>query len=441
MKKAVSILLVLSMLLCSTVLLISCDTEKQSNRDEQTSQGEQKSQVLQCENNEHSYGEWYTTVEPTCTATGKKRHDCENCDQYEEQSVKANGHSYRATVIAACVNRGYTKHTCTVCGNTYNDSYVSVNGKHVYDDGACSGGCNTSILNSYWKLPNFAEGDYTIAVLPDTQNLITYDPQGYYDQIQWIADNKESLNIQAVLHVGDMVNNNTATEWSICRNGMNIIEDAGIPWMPMRGNHDASDWFNHYFDYETYGSSQSWFGGSYHQNKLDHTYWYVTVGEREYMILSLGWAPSWDVLIWAQDAVEANSDKNVIITCHAYMNKDGSLLAQGDYMSASSSVPGAPSGEDVWNALKQYDNVVLAMGGHVHSPDLVTWVGKNGANKNVTSMLVDRQDDDINNRYAMIALLTFHSDSDIVDVNWYSVRYDALYRSKNQFSINVPHVD
>ena len=439
MKKAISILLMLSMILGSTVLLFSCDKEEQTPQNEQTYQTEQ---VSQCANNEHSYGEWYTTVEATCTKAGIERHDCKNCDHYEEKNLDIIPHSREVIVVApTCTHKGYTKHVCTACGSSYSESFVSATGKHVYDNGACSGGCGTSILNSHWKLPNFAEGDYTMAVLPDTQNLITHAPQAYYDQMQWIADNKDSLNIQAVLHVGDMVNNNNVTEWSICRNGMNIIEDAGIPYMPMRGNHDASDWFNHYFDYETYGSDQSWFGGSYHQNKLDHTYWFVTAGEREYMILSLGWAPSFDVLSWAQNAVEANSDKNVIITCHSYMNKDGSLLTQGDYMSASASVPGAPSGEDVWNAFKQYDNVVLAMGGHVHSSDLVTWVGKNGANKDVTSMLVDRQDDDINNHYAMIALLTFHSDSDVVDVNWYSVRYDAFYRSKNQFSINVPHVD
>ncbi len=439
MKKTISILLVLSMLLCSTSLLISCDKEEQAPQNEQTSQSEQESQseqILQCENNGHSYGEWYTSVDPTCTAEGKKRHDCENCSHYEEQTIASGGHDYESKVIAACISTGFTKYTCTVCGDTYKESYVSVNGKHVYDDGECTG-CDRNKIGTDWLVPDFADGDYTIAVLPDTQNLITHHPDVYYDQMRWIANNKESLNIQAVLHMGDMVNNNTTTEWSICKAGMNIIEQADIPFMPMRGNHDSSDLFNQYFGYYTYGINQSWFGGSYHQNKLDHTYWYVTVGEREYMILSLGWAPSWDVLEWAQDVVEANSDKNVILTCHAYMNKDGSLLAQGDSMSAT----GAPSGEEVWNALKQYDNVVLAMGGHVHSPDIVTWVGKNGANKNVTSMLIDRQDDDINNSYAMIALLTFHSDSDRVDVNWYSVRYDALYKSKNQFSINVPHID
>ena len=83
--------------------------------------------------------------------------------------------------------------------------------------------------------------------------------------------------------------------------------------MPMMGNHDDSAWFNRYYDYETFGTNQSWFGGSYQEGKLDHTYWFVTAGGREYLILSLGWAPSWDVLDWAKGVVEEHSDKNVII--------------------------------------------------------------------------------------------------------------------------------
>ena len=279
-----------------------------------------------------------------------------------------------------------------------------------------------------------------MVVLPDTQKLVTSWEDTYYEQMQWIADNEDALNIQAVLHMGDMVDNNTAREWTICEAGTDILQNAGIPWMPMRGNHDDADYFNNYYDYTTYGTNQSWFGGAYHSDKLEHTYWCVTVGQREYMILSLGWAPSWDVLAWAQDIVEAHSDKNVILTCHAYMNSDGTLLDSSDAHCPSSYHPGYPDGDDVWDAFKGYENVVLAMGGHIHSANIVTFVDQNGTGRDVTSLLVDRQNDDMANHYGMVAVLTFHNGSNTVDVNWYSVRYDALYRAKNQFSIDVPHV-
>ena len=361
-------------------------------------------------------------------------------DESNELYILTAEHAYETVVTSpTCTEQGYTTYTCTLCGDSYVDDYVDATGEHTYDDGVCIW-CGRRKLGEDWLAPNFAEGDYTMAVLPDTQILINYWPETYYDLTRWIAENKDTLNIQAVLHMGDMVNNNNDTEWTACEAGTDMINAAGIPWMPMRGNHDDSAWFNRYYDYETYGSGQEWFGGSYEEGKLDHTYWFVTAGEREYLILSLGWAPSWDVLEWAQGIVEAHPDKNVILACHAYINKDGTLLSEGDAHCVSSYLPGYPNGDDVWEIFKDYENVVLAMGGHIHSPDIVTYVDQNGAGMDVTSMLLDRQNDDAQNRYAMEALLTFHEDSNTVDVNWYSVRYDALYREKNQFEIAVPHL-
>ena len=349
------------------------------------------------------------------------------------------GHSYVLTdeTKPNCSAGGTKVYTCSSCGEITRET--TAKGDHIYEGGICVG-CDSSILGNNWIAPNFAEGDYSIVVLPDTQKLVASWEDSYYEQMQWIADNKDALNIQAVLHMGDMVDNNTAKEWTICETGTDILQAAGIPWMPMRGNHDNADSFNNYYDYTTYGVNQSWFGGAYHSDKLEHTYWFVTVGQREYMILSLGWAPSWDVLEWAKTVVAENADKNVILACHAYMNSDGTLLDSGDAHCPSSYHPGYPDGDDVWDAFKSYENVVLAMGGHIHSSDIVTFVDQNGAGQDVTSLLVDRQNDDMANHYAMVALLTFHNDSNTVEVNWYSVRYDALYRAKNQFSINVPHI-
>ncbi|MBO5702911.1 MAG: metallophosphoesterase [Clostridia bacterium] len=348
-------------------------------------------------------------------------------------------HIYTSAVTEpTCTEQGYTTHVCA-CGNSYIDSYVDIAGEHSYTAGVCIW-CGRNELGTDWLIPDFAEGDYTVVVIPDTQELVDKWPQTYYGLMQWIADHEETLNIQAVMHMGDMVNDNNDTQWTFCEAGTDILNASGIPWMPMRGNHDDSERFNQYYDYATYGSNQSWFGGSYHANKLDHTYWFFTVGEREYMVLSLGWAPDLNVLAWAQGVVESYPEKNVIINCHAYMNDDGSFLDPGDNWDVSTYLPGYPSGDDVWEAFKDYKNVVLAMGGHIHSPDVITRVDQNGDGRDVTSLLFDRQNDDISNHYGMIALLTFHSDSNTVDVNWYSTRYDALYRTKNQFAVHVPHL-
>lgn len=296
-------------------------------------------------------------------------------------------------------------------------------------------------LDPWWLSPDFAEGDYSMVVLPDTQYMVGTFTNAYYTMMQWIADNRDTLNIQAVMHMGDMVNKNTAAEWTTFQTGTNMLDEAGIPWMPMMGNHDSSEMLNQYFDYQTYGMDRPWFGGSYHGDKLDHTYWFVTVGDREYMILSLGWAPKWDVLDWAKGIVEAHPDKNVIINCHALVNKDGTLLCPGKYHSITADLPGYPDGDDVWEAFSGYENVVLAMSGHVGCPDIVPYVGQNGAGNDVYGLLIDNQNDGVSNAKGMIAVLTFHKDSDTVELNWYSTKLDAMYGPENQYAIHVPHVN
>ena len=57
--------------------------------------------------------------------------------------------------------------------------------------------------------------DFTIVVLPDTQYYSESYPNILNSQMQWIVANASGLNVQAVLGVGDIVNNSTnSTEWT-----------------------------------------------------------------------------------------------------------------------------------------------------------------------------------------------------------------------------------
>ena len=367
-----------------------------------------------------SWGNFY------CKATGPK------------SAVPPTGHSYESVVTPpGCKQRGFTTHTCTDCGYSFTDSELPM--AHSYRGGVCTE-CGDSVLGVDWVAPDFPEGDYTFVALPDTQSLVEHWPHLFSQLTQWLADNRERLNIEAVFHLGDMVDDNLDIQWKNVKAGMDILDSAGIPWMPMRGNHDHSDYFNRYFDYETYGTNRSWFGGSYEEGSLDYTYWFVNAGSREYMILSLGWAPTWDVLDWAKGVVEAHPDKNVILTLHGFMNTNGQHLSEVSSISITKYFKDRPEGYQVWEAFAGYENVVLAMGGHVPSPDIITRTDKNGAGKDVTSLLLDRQHDDVTDRLGTIAFFIFNEETDTVEVRWYSQRYDAFFREKNQFSIEVPHI-
>jgi hypothetical protein len=85
----------------------------------------------------HSFGAWQTTKEPTCTETGEKQRSCSSCGKVEKETLPAKGHSYESVVTApTCEDRGYTIHTCIVCGDSYVDSYTDPV-DHVYEDGHC----------------------------------------------------------------------------------------------------------------------------------------------------------------------------------------------------------------------------------------------------------------------------------------------------------------
>ena len=297
-----------------------------------------------------------------------------------------------------------------------------------------------------WIDPGFAQGDYSMVALPDTQFLSEKYPDIYKKLTQWIVDHEQTYNIQAVMHMGDMVNSGNSTQWSNCADAMYLLDKSdSIDWMPMRGNHDDSNGFNQAFPYEEF-ASRDCFGGSYEheilgQDKLDCNYWEVTVGDRAYLILSLGWAPTQDKLDWADKIIKANPDKNVIVTTHAFMYWDGTHLNDEDLDYTSGYTQDGMDGSEIWEQLgKKNENVVLAIGGHIGFPDVIARTDENGAGEEVTSLLCDAQGIDLDYGLGMMMLLTFHEGSDQVDVNWYSAEEGKLFRTRNQFSITVPHV-
>ena len=75
-------------------------------------------------------------VAPTCTNAGlAEGSHCSVCGYVitEQAVVQATGHSYNAVVTAAtCKDKGYTTHTCTVCGDSYKDTVTQTTDEHDY---------------------------------------------------------------------------------------------------------------------------------------------------------------------------------------------------------------------------------------------------------------------------------------------------------------------
>ena len=58
----------------------------------------------------HTYGEWTTVTEATCTTAGQKQHTCAECGHVETKEIPATGHHWK--------DNGDGTHTCPDCGAT-----------------------------------------------------------------------------------------------------------------------------------------------------------------------------------------------------------------------------------------------------------------------------------------------------------------------------------
>ncbi|MGN1195326.1 MAG: fibronectin type III domain-containing protein [Acutalibacteraceae bacterium] len=78
----------------------------------------------------HTESAWITDKDSDCVNGGTKHTECTVCHTViKTEAIPANGHQYVDTVTApTCTTAGYTVHTCSVCGNTYTDSVVPATG-------------------------------------------------------------------------------------------------------------------------------------------------------------------------------------------------------------------------------------------------------------------------------------------------------------------------
>ena len=65
---------------------------------------------------------------------------------------------------------------------------------------------------------------FTIAVLPDTQIYAESYPEVFTCQTEWIAENKDRLNIAFVLHEGDITNGNADYQWRNASGSMRVLD-------------------------------------------------------------------------------------------------------------------------------------------------------------------------------------------------------------------------
>jgi hypothetical protein len=214
--------------------------------------------------------------------------------------------------------------------------------------------------------------DFTLIALPDTQFYSRDLSPIFAAQTQWIVDNKSSMNIVYVAHLGDCVENGNSftSEWDHADAAMSLIENPsttgllhGIPYGIAVGNHDQSPQgnpagssttlYNTYFG-ESRFSGRTYYGGHFGSNNDNHFSLFSAAG-MEFIVIYLEYDPAANptVLSWADNLLKTHVSRRAIIVSH-YITEPGNPAAYGI------------QGQAIYEALKGNANLFLMLAGHRH---------------------------------------------------------------------------
>ena len=299
-----------------------------------------------------------------------------------------------------------------------------------------------------------AQSDFTIVALPDTQYYSESYPQTFTAQTQWIVNNAATLNIQAVLGLGDIVNTATNTwEWQNADASVKLLDNANTPYLLAIGNHDYSDSgntsgrtsetsnFNAFFGPSRY-QGYSWYKGQYPAGSNENFYGILTINSKQYLFLMLEFYPRDSALAWAASVIAANPAAEVIVVTHAYIYSDSTRVSLCDGLNAQAYNVGADNdGETLWKKfVSQYSQISLVLNGHfAYTDSTAEGVGKRtdlGVNGNIVNEMLSDYQEMANGGNGYLRILKFSPSLNTIEVRTYSPTLNAyLTDSNNQFTV------
>ena len=148
----------------------------------------------------------------------------------------------------------------------------------------------------------------------------------------WVLANRERMNIQYMFHNGDIIDDeHLIPEWENADAAYRMLDEAGLPYGVLAGNHDVGhlndDYTNfwRYFGEQRY-SSNPWYGGSY-QNNRGH-YDLITVGGIDFIMLYMGWEIGDEQIEWMNDVLAQYPERKAILNFHEYLLASGGMGEQ-----------------------------------------------------------------------------------------------------------------
>lgn len=288
----------------------------------------------------------------------------------------------------------------------------------------------------------FEPGSFTLAVLPDTQLYSLKFPGLFTTQTAFIAANAQKLDIRYVIHLGDIVDNNTPIEWKHAHAAMSLL-DGVVPYVLVPGNHDygpsgnastRDTLFNNYFRYAD-ATAMPTFGGAYEKGELDNTYHLFSAGGHDFIVIALEWGPRDEVIQWANAVMLEHPDRLGIFVTHAYLNHDDRRYDHLDTKHPQNfnpheyATPGPVNdGQELWDELVRKHRFVMTLSGHVLGDGEGYSVSETDLGNRCHQMLSNYQMREQGGE-GYLRLLEFLTDGKSVRVHTYSPLYDEFLRS------------
>ena len=238
------------------------------------------------------------------------------------------------------------------------------------------------------------EDAWTLVLFPDTQSYVKFQRnQPILDlMVHWVLDQIEPLQVELVLHVGDLVEHNALQipdgiiadqtgreQWESVSRSMGKF-DQRVPFIATTGNHDFGiknvenrvSYYDRYFPIEKNRFTR----GMLRDHGLDAqgmptlinaSYEFESPDGEKFLILVIEFAPRDASLEWARELVnrEAYARHRVILLNHSYLDRNSEFIETEGYPISDRNY-----GKAVWEKLvKPSKNIELVFSGHIGDPD------------------------------------------------------------------------
>ena len=182
--------------------------------------------------------------------------------------------------------------------------------------------------------------DFTFVVESDTQYYNEdydgnpeQDVDGLYqyqlDIHEWVLANRERMNIQYMFHDGDIIDDeHLEPEWENADKAYKMLDEAGMPYGVLAGNHDvghlSGDYtsFSQYFGEARYNQNP-WYGQSYKDNRGHYDL--ISVGGIDFIMIYMGWGVGDEEIQWMNDILAQYPERKAILNFHEYLLASGGL--------------------------------------------------------------------------------------------------------------------